>query len=252
MENEKTPKLKEQILSKIKSGSIKAKPKFHFVLRTLLLISGLVVAGLLLLYLISFVIFLLRVNGLWQAPSFGFRGWGMLFTSLPWMLLILIGFFVLVMEILVKHFSFAYRRPLLYSVLGILVFLGVSGFVVAQTPFHQNLWDLSETDSGLPVAGSLYSFLRKGDPDDWHRGMVISTTEEGFLMENLAAEILSVKIDEQTKIPFALDLLPGDMVMVAGERIGDEIKAFGIREFSKPVFRPRHMKKTPPGKSLNR
>lgn len=248
----KQPNLKEQVLAKIKSGSVKAKPKFHFVLRALLLISGVVLAGLLLLYLISFVIFLWRANGLWQAPAFGFRGWGLWFSSLPWLLLLVIGIFVLVMELLVKHFSFAYRRPLLYSVFGIIAFLGLSGFLIAQTPFHQSLWELAETERGLPIAGPLYNFVRQGDPDDWHRGMVLSTEEQGFMMENLAAEVLKVNITPETRLPVELDLLPGDMVMVIGERRGDEVEAFGVREFDKPVVAPKHMPKMPPGRGLNR
>ncbi len=252
MENNQLPKLKDQILAKIKSGSVKAKPKFYFVLRTLLLVSGLVLAGLVLLYFISFVIFLLRANGLWQAPAFGLRGWGILFASLPWFLLVVIGFFVLIMEILVKHFSFAYRRPILYSVFGIVAFVGLSGFVVAQTSLHQNLWEQAEAEEGLPLAGPLYNILRSSDPDDFHRGMVLSTTTVGFDLLNSGEEILSIEIEPTTRLPYDLEIMPGDMVMVIGEREGNEVKAFGVREFIKPLPAPRNMKKNPPGRGLHR
>ncbi len=251
MDNHQT-NLKEQILKQIKSGSIKAKPKFHFVLRTLFLLSGLLLAGLLLLYLLSFVFFILRSNGLWQAPVFGLRGWGLLFGSLPWMILLLIGLFVLVMELLVKHFSFAYRRPLLYSVLGIVVFLGLSGFVVAQTPLHQSLWELAETEEGLPLAGPLYGILRSSDPDDFHRGTVLSTSTNGFDMLNLSEEVLLIEITPTTRLPFALDIAPGDMVMVIGERQNNQVKAFGVREFVKPLPLPKKMNNNPTGRGRHK
>lgn len=250
MENNKH-NLKEQILVKIKSGQIKVKPKFYFVLRALLLISGLVAAGLLLLYLISFVFFILRANGLWQASAFGLRGWGLLFSSLPWLLLVVIGFFVLVMEILVKHFSFAYRRPVLYSVVVIVAFLGLTGFVLAQTSLHQNLWEQAEAEN-LPLAGPLYGMLRTNDPADWHRGTVLSTTTIGFDMLNLGEEILSIEIDATTRKPFNLDIRPGDMVMVIGERSDNEVKAFGVREFAKPLPVPKNMNKNSNGRGMHR
>lgn len=244
--------LKEQVLAKIKSGQIKVKPKFHFVLRALLLISGLVAAGLLLLYLISFVFFIMRANGLWQVPAFGLRGWGLLFSSLPWLLLLVIGFFVIVMEILVKHFSFAYRRPVLYSVVAIVVFLGLTGFMIAQTSLHQNLWEQAEAETGLPLAGPLYGMLRTSDPADFHRGTVLSTTTMGFAMLNLSEEILSIEIDSATRKPYELDIRPGDMVMVIGERQDNEVRAFGVREFAKPLPVPKNMKKNPNGRGMHR
>jgi len=237
--------LREQVLAKIKSGSVKMKPRFSFILRALLLISGLVIAALLVLYLISFVFFMLRSNGTWLAPVFGLRGLGLFMTSLPWLLLLVIGLFVVVLEILVRHFSFGYRRPLLYSVFGILFVLGFTGFIVAQTPLHEGLWERAENER-LPLAGTLYKGLRQEMPEDLFQGIVLTLTEQGFHMQSIEEEILLVEINEHTRLPFGSEFIPGDMVMVIGELEEERIEAFGIRKMNHSLPRPGFGNKPPP------
>jgi len=238
--------LREQVLAKIKSGSVKMKPRFSFILRALLLISGLVIVTLLVLYLTSFVFFMLRSNGTWLAPVFGLRGLGLFMTSLPWLLLLVIALFVVVLEILVRHFSFGYRRPLLYSVFGILFVLGLTGFMVAQTPLHEGLWERAENER-LPLAGPLYKGLRQEMPDDLYQGVVLTLTEQGFHMQNIDEEVFLVEINERTRLPFGSEFIPGDMVMVIGELEDETIKAFGIRKINYSLPRPGFGNKPPPG-----
>jgi hypothetical protein len=230
--------LRDQVLARIKSGSVKMKPRFRFVLRALLLISGLVIAALLVLYLISFVFFMWRANSVWLTPAFGLRGLGIFIMSLPWVLLLFIIFFVLILEILVRHFSFGYRRPLLYSVFGILMVLGLTGFILAQTPLHRGLWESAENEQ-LPLAGPLYRGLRGDLPDDLHNGIVLTQTEQGFDMQSFEEEILSVQISQQTRLPFGAEFIPGDMVMVIGDLEDGVIKAFGVREINQMMPPPR-------------
>jgi len=56
--------------------------------------------------------FFLREGGAWYAPAFGGRGWFVLLHSAPLLLLFLVAVFALILEILVRKYSFAYRAPL--------------------------------------------------------------------------------------------------------------------------------------------
>ncbi|MBU4141685.1 hypothetical protein KKE99_02325, partial [Patescibacteria group bacterium] len=84
MENNKNQKsIKESILSVIKSGQVKMRPRWHFVLKTALAAFGVIILVLTVLYLASFIIFVLRQTGVLFVPAFGLQGWFAFFTNLP-------------------------------------------------------------------------------------------------------------------------------------------------------------------------
>jgi len=134
----------------------------------------------------------------------------------------------------------------LYSVFGILFVLGLTGFMVAQTPFHEGLWERAENER-LPLAGSLYKGLRQEMPEDLYQGVVLTLTEQGFHMQSIEEKILLVEINEHTRLPFGSEFTPGDMVMVIGELEDETIKAFGIRKINYSLPRPGFGNKPPPG-----
>src|SRR3990167_8644737 len=138
MNQEQSP-IKAKILAAIESGKVTMRPRWHFVLQATLVICGLVIVLLALLFLTSFIIFSLRNTGVWFAPSFGYRGIGVFLTSLPWLLIGLTVIFVVLLEILVKKYSFAYRQPLLYSALALVLIVTIGGVAIAQTPFNRGV-----------------------------------------------------------------------------------------------------------------
>src|SRR3989344_3614541 len=113
--------IKEEVIARIKRGETIMRPRWHFVLRAMLYALGVLIAALALVYLASFIMFVLRETGLLFVPSFGFRGVGVFLFSLPWFLILLSLVFVFVLEVLVRRYAFAYRKPLLYSVFGIVI-----------------------------------------------------------------------------------------------------------------------------------
>ena len=104
--------IKNKVLEAIKSGQVKMRPRWYFILKTILVALGIVMIFLTLLYLISFIIFILRITGIWFAPAFGFEGYGIFLFSLPWLLVIISVLFAIILEVLVKRYSFAYRHRL--------------------------------------------------------------------------------------------------------------------------------------------
>jgi len=135
----------KSIIDKIKKGEIKMKPKIYFLLKTLLVVLGAIIALLFVLYLISFILFSVReVRG--PIP--------MLF-ALPWLLVFLSVILIIVLEVLAHYFSFVYRRPVLYTVLAIIVLVFLGSLLINRTRMHPMLFERAEKGQ-LPIMGHMY------------------------------------------------------------------------------------------------
>lgn len=223
--------LRDEVLAAIEHGNVHMRPHWHFVLKTVLLIIGGVLLFCTLTFLVSFMLFMLRLNGVSFVPAFGLSGWFSLLFNLPWILIVLSLIFLVVLEVLVRHYAFAYRRPLLYSVFSIIVVTTIAGYVVAATPFHRQFSVYVERNN-VPWAGSLYRDYGRPRMPDVHGGVITILQPRGFLMVDRRAEILTVVITPRTRLPFGADFSPGDTVVVFGDRHGGVVEAFGIREIS--------------------
>ncbi len=219
----------DKVLEKIKSGRIKMRPKAHFVLKTVLAALGFILIILFVLYLISFIVFTLRMSGIWFAPGFGFYGIKIFLFSLPWLLILTAIILIIILEILVKYFSFAYRRPILYSILGIIALVFLGSFVIGQIKIHPYLFKKSQ-EKHLPVAGKFYRDFGAGKFRNTHRGIVSETTDNGFLIETRHNEILKIIITSETRFPFGKDIKENDSIMILGERDNCTVRAFGVRK----------------------
>ena len=70
-EEQKKDSIKEGVLKAIADGQVKMHPKWQFVTKTVLLIVGAVLLALTILYLVSFIVFVLRRTDIWFVPGFG-------------------------------------------------------------------------------------------------------------------------------------------------------------------------------------
>lgn len=224
--------LVQNILETIKKDEVQMRPKWHFILNVSLLVVGTILAALTLLYLVSFIVFTLRQNGSWFVPSFGLQGWETLFTSLPWILIIGAIIFVAIIGMLVRKYSFAYGRPLLYSALGIIIFAGVGGFLIALTPLHSDLL-LQAEEEHLPIAGGMYRQFSHNHPSNVVMGRVIEIIPSGFSIRDQEYEILMVQVTPRTILPQQGVRLE-EVVVVLGDREGNIIKAFGVQPLGTP------------------
>ncbi|MBI4090488.1 MAG: hypothetical protein HY422_00520 [Candidatus Komeilibacteria bacterium] len=227
-ENNQPTTLRSVILDEIKKGQLRMRPKWHFVLRNSLLITGGVILFLVLLYLVSFVAFVLRQNGVWFVPIFGLRGWLAFMISLPWLLIGLSLVFMVILELLVRHCAFAYHRPLLYSLLGIMLVVLAGSFLVNQTTLHLQLAQFSEKHP-LLLTGPFYRGFGHERFRDIHPGLITGTTTNGIVIQTERGETLYIGITPHTRLPLGMDFTVGDVIVVFGDRDDDLIEAYGIR-----------------------
>ena len=210
---------KNKILEKIKKGRIKMKPKSYFVFRTILFAIGIILAFIFTVFIIGFILFNLRVSGAWHFPAFGFPGLGLFFVSLPWLLIVLAIIFILILEIFAKKFSIVYKKPLLYSVIGIRIIVLILGIFIAQTPMHKGLFDRARQGK-MP-------FMRP--PHNAYIGNVENIIDNGFEIKTKEGENFRIIISSKTHFPFGNKIEQGESVMIMGKKQGSSVEAFGIR-----------------------
>jgi hypothetical protein len=222
-----TKTIKERVEEAIASGEIAMKPKWYFALQALLFALGVAIASCATLYLASFILFVMRENGLWFVPTLGPSGWYVFLVSLPWLLVLLLGSFVVVLELMVRRYSFAYRRPLVISVVGVLALVVIGGACIEVTPLHRVMVVYSERS--LPVTRDVYRHYEDPQVSALQPGRVVTTTADGFILFSRRGDILHVAITPDTKMPPGFRFIEGDEVLVFGEKTTTSVKAFGIK-----------------------
>lgn len=182
--NNQQPKnsIVNNVLERIKSGRIKMRPKIYFILKAVFWALAVFSVVLFILYLVSFIVFTLRASGTWFLPGFGFAGIRILFGSLPWLLILATVILIIALEIFAKRFAVVYRRPILYSILIIIVFVLLGSFIIGETQFHPNLlWKAQ--DRRLPAIESFYRDYGTPRLQNVHFGIVSEIIDNGFTIE---------------------------------------------------------------------
>ena len=233
-------KLVDKIEEHIKSGQVKMKAKSHFIVKTILNILAGVLIALAATFLLSFVLFTLRINGVWLMPGLGFQGWLAFFINLPWVLILLGLLFLLSLEFFVKKYTFAYRKPAIYSVIIIILVVGLAGILVDHTPLH-NQWLQKAHKHELPIAGGFYRGHKQPPKENVQVGVMQNTSQEGFELINKENQVIFVQITDKTRIFRDQVLYNNDLVMVIGQQEGDKFKAFGIRKVEQDFRIDQHL-----------
>jgi hypothetical protein len=230
MSSEKQELTATTILDEIKNKHVVMRPKWHFVLWSTLAIVGGICMWLTVIYLVSFIFFILYYTGVWFTPALGSRGWYIFFRSLPWLLILLLFVFVIILEVLVRTYAFAYRRPLLYSVGIILLIIFLAGSIVSRTSFHRQLFTYAEKNR-LPFAGQLYRSFGQQHFKEIHPGTITKFNPHGFDIKNRPGEILTIIITPETRFLEGRNRLSiGNTVVVMGQRRENIVEAWGVKK----------------------
>jgi hypothetical protein len=241
---------KLDILKKIKSGEVDMKPQWHFVLKSLLLVLGVITAALLIIYLLSFVLFALRQSGVGFIPIYGFRGLSMFIMNSPWLLIASAAGLVVVLQLLVHKYSFSYRQPLLYSTIGVIMLVLLGSFIIDQTQFQSRMRGFAE-NRNTPVFSSLYLGIDEGRPGNIIFGTITEMTEKGFVIKSDFGETLDITITDATRQPQHKTYVTNEDVLVFGDREGSVVTALGVRPAPTDFKFNRHKEPGPKGTPKN-
>lgn len=220
--------LRKRIEEKISAGRIHMRPRWHFVLQTTVRITIVMLAGLAAIYLASFILFTLRASGVSALTGFGWRGVAAYLGSLPWLIIIVTLGLLYLLEIGIHRFGIGYRRPIAYTLLGMLMALAVGGVMLTKTSLHTR-WDVSAANQHLPIFGGLY---RGFGPRSQHAatvGTITSIRPNEFTLQSDDGTTYTVLYDTDTRLPQPETLAIGEHVIVGGDVKGTMIAAFGIR-----------------------
>ncbi|MBI2888653.1 MAG: hypothetical protein HYY10_01890 [Candidatus Liptonbacteria bacterium] len=220
-----TQNLKEKILGVIREGHAKMRPRWHFVFERALIGAGVALLLLALLYLASFMVFSLRQSGAWFAPQFGSRGWLTFLRSLPWVLIFFSVGFIVALEVLVRKYEFAYRKPLLYSLVGVALIVALGGLIAA--PWHRSVLGAAQHGSLPLFADRFYRHFGTPHFRDIHRGRMRQMMPNGFMFENADGTTSSVMFPPRKRPPMGR-FREGDSVFIFGEGTRNSIDAYGI------------------------
>lgn len=230
MDHKNFNSIHDKVLETINAGAVTMRPKWHFILRTVSLTLGVVLVTLTVLYLSSFILFSLRQSGALAASGFGWRGTSVFVQSMPWVLIIIGCILLVLLEILVRKYEFAYGRPLLYSVLGIMVVAIVGGIILEMTPLHRGLFNEAEQQR-LPMAGQFYRVYGERRINNVVVGEIIEITPVGYDIVDRAAVPIAIILTPDTKLPRGRNFGTGDMIVVLGQFNNRMVIAEGVMPF---------------------
>lgn len=227
MENKEPKNIKKIVLEGIKNGGIKKIPKFIFSLKGLLFILVIVIVLSFVLFLTSFIIYALQVSDLWYLPKFGLKGVELLFGNFPWILILIVLFFIIVLEFLVNRYSFSYRHPLLDSAVAIIFVVVIISFFIRQTSVHEKIYgDVKE--NGPSIIKSFYDAYNKPTSDQFHPGTIVEVNNNGFILENRDRTTTTVIVSKETKIRPGFKIYKGGKLLIVGKITNNVLQAEAI------------------------
>lgn len=232
---QKPSDIQQKVLEQIDSGKVRMRSRLFFILKSAIVLGVALLILLLTIFLASFIFFGLRVGGHEALLGFGARGVLPFLSVFPWPLLLLDIALLILLESLLHRFKFAYRRPLLYIFLGLLVLAGTLGLLLdRETPFHDDRLEEAEQGELIEPLELIYESARQTPPEELgvYRGFVTQVEEKDFVMTNNDNDsdeddgtwrVESIEGTEQDEVEV------GDRVYVAGDREDDVIRAYGVR-----------------------
>lgn len=176
--------IQKSVLEKIKAGDVSMRPRFYFILRTVLIGSIDMLAVACALFVLSFVFFSIHESDVGFLLEFGEKGLLTFITLLPWILLLLAFAFLIGIELLVRRTTSAYRFSLLRIFLWVLVFLTVASVCIEITPLHSFLLSRADRDQ-LPILGPLYEQIHDSHQKQGvYQGEITSITDSEFVISH--------------------------------------------------------------------
>ena len=228
----KEPDIQKSVLDKIRAGGVPMRSRSYFILRTVLvgLAGAVLLAGA--FFALSFVFFSVHESGVRFLLEFGEQGLTAFITLFPWTSLLISLALLVILELLMRQFTPAYRFSLLRIFLWVLVIGVAGGTLLGFTPLHPLLLSAADNDQ-LPILGPLYEQVHDSHIDRGvYRGNVVSVAESYFIISHNDTDRDSDEGVWNVVPPEGFDLgtlSVGNKVYVAGRLQHGVVYAYGVR-----------------------
>ncbi len=223
--------INKKVISKIEEERIKMKSKLYFILKSFLVIGIMFLLSLFILYLGSLVVFVFRANNILHFHGMGFRAFRSIIFSFPWYLISLSFALTILVGLMGKRFRFIYQKPLLYSLVGIILITLLGSFLIEKSSIHQHFFSLAKREK-LPVVGRMYRNLGDLDIENAYFGKVLEKGDY-WTVELENGQVFYLKITEKTigrRIYSKLE--EGDNVLIIGQINNSLIDVFAFRKIN--------------------
>ena len=224
--------LKERLLQKIAAREISMRPRTYFTAQVAALSFVALCVLLLSIFIFNFLFFVVRLNGHDALLGFGARGFAEFVRFFPWELLLIDALLIFALQWMLRAFRLGCQTPVLYLVGGLLAASAVLGAAIDRTPLNDRLLDESDKHH-LGAFGDLYGHARRPPPLNEGVCLCTITAIAGNMLivqDDRATTTLTIILPENDARATTTDLKVGDTILIAGDRDGSTITAFGVRK----------------------
>jgi hypothetical protein len=148
-----------------------------------------------------------------------------------------------------KKFPLIYKKPLIYSFFGVVLFVIVGSVLLDASFMHRHFFEMAQRKE-LPVGGEMYNNFGSIVMDGKYEGTLLEKAEKEIKMETWGGEFLVIEINEKTKMKRrGEELKVDDEIVVLGRKENERIIAIGIHKIDEYLkgIRPRKgMNEKPP------
>ncbi len=170
--------IKKDIIDKIKKGELKKRPKIYFALRTAFVILATILLFVISIFSVSFIFYILRESNIRFLPMFGRPGLLIFFLLFPWTHVLVALVFTFIIGWLLRRYSFAYRKPLLYLPVIIIALITLASIALHIISFHERFSRFARKND-VPVFGQFYRAYRGKDFDSSNIAVVRDIVPDG-------------------------------------------------------------------------
>lgn len=225
--------IKDEVLKKIESGQVGMRSKTYFLLKLVLLSVVVVLVTLISVFLLSFIIFGMSLDGSLFLVRFGGTGWYHFIFALPWYLLAIDVLLLILLDWILKSFRFGYKSPVVLLFIGTFLTITIASTLINLTPFHQNIMR-KINEKKIPLFPNIYSGVKSEiQKPGTYKGFVGEITGNRFeftFSRGMTPETEVVQVIALEGINVDDYLNKGDLVFVAGSLKDGEITAYGIKK----------------------
>lgn len=229
--------VKTNILQFVEKNKINMIPRWKFLLYSLLLFIGACFSFVALVFIGSLIIFVLSTYGFIYLPIFGFGELAENLRAIPILLLLLTVALIVVVEVLVRNYSFSFRKPVLTTMFTLIVLAIILSYLVTLTPVHREIRAYAR-DNHIDFVYHGYDRplpLKPMKGMTVIRGIVVSTTTDSVTLK--ISDDSFVVVYASTTLMKKIDLPDkDDEVVIFGRVIGDKFEAVDVKHIEDLPF----------------